>query len=96
MNGRRLATVMLLLVLLAICFVSAPVFSGEHPWDADLVDVDKGGDDFDPFAGGDQDQDTLNSNDETPEGPKEGDGSSFEFSDILDAAADVIIWIITN
>ena len=57
MNGRRLSAVIMLLALFAACLVSAPAFSGEHPWDADIND--------DRFGGGadyrydDQGKDTV-------------------------------------
>lgn len=35
MKGRNLTAFLMLLVFAAACFVSAPVSSGEHPWDAD-------------------------------------------------------------
>jgi len=35
MKGRSLTALLMLLVLAVACFVSAPVSSGEHPWDAD-------------------------------------------------------------
>ncbi len=38
MNGRILKAILLLLVLLVACFTSAPVLSGENPWDSDRGD----------------------------------------------------------
>ncbi len=38
MNGRVLSAILLLLVLSIACFIAAPVFSGEHPWDSDRGD----------------------------------------------------------
>ncbi|MBU0985174.1 MAG: hypothetical protein KKA42_14965 [candidate division Zixibacteria bacterium] len=35
MKGKTLSAILMMLVLLVACFVSVPVFSGEHPWDAD-------------------------------------------------------------
>jgi len=35
MNGRRLTTVLLLTIAVTVGFVTAPVLSGEHPWDSD-------------------------------------------------------------
>jgi len=35
MQNLRIIAVLLVLSLVAFCFVSAPVLSGEHPWDAD-------------------------------------------------------------
>ena len=40
MKGSRLIAVILLLSLALVCFISAPVFSGDDPWD---VDNDGGG-----------------------------------------------------
>lgn len=35
MKTSRVTALLLLVALALVCFVSAPVFSGEHPWDAD-------------------------------------------------------------
>lgn len=35
MDGRRLTAVLLLMVAVAVGFVTAPALSGEHPWDSD-------------------------------------------------------------
>lgn len=35
MKGRLLTTLLMLLAITAVCFISAPVHSGEHPWDSD-------------------------------------------------------------
>lgn len=35
MKGRTLTALLMLLALVIACMVSAPVFSVEHPWDAD-------------------------------------------------------------
>jgi hypothetical protein len=43
MIGRRLTVVLLLLVAVTVCFVTAPVLSGEHPWDSDRTGGDGAG-----------------------------------------------------
>lgn len=40
MKGSRLLAAIILLSLALVCFISAPVFSGDDPWD---VDGDQGG-----------------------------------------------------
>ena len=35
MDGKKLTAMLLLLTAMALAFVSAPVLSGEHPWDSD-------------------------------------------------------------
>ena len=40
MKTSRVTVLMLLVALAFVCFVSAPVFSGEHPWDADDTGTD--------------------------------------------------------
>ena len=35
MKGRCITVFLMLLALVAVCIVSAPVLSSEHPWDAD-------------------------------------------------------------
>ena len=47
MNGRVLMVLFMSLALLATCFISAPVLSGEHPWDSDR----DGDDERDPDLG---------------------------------------------
>jgi hypothetical protein len=43
MDSKRLTAVLLLLMALAVGFVTAPVLSGEHPWDSDRTNGnDKG------------------------------------------------------
>ena len=41
MNGRAWSAIFMLLVLLAVGLVSAPVLSGEHPWDSDNTGEEK-------------------------------------------------------
>jgi len=38
MDGRRLTAVLLLMVAVAVGFITAPALSGEHPWDSDRTD----------------------------------------------------------
>ena len=40
MKTSRVSALLLLVALALVCFVSAPVLSGEHPWDADNVGTD--------------------------------------------------------
>ncbi|MEE8576938.1 MAG: hypothetical protein V3T31_06755 [candidate division Zixibacteria bacterium] len=54
MKRSKVSALWLMLALLTLCFISAPVFSGEHPWDAD--DPGQGGE---PGTGGDGDTDTT-------------------------------------
>ena len=43
MDGRRLTAVLLLMVAVAVGFITAPALSGEHPWDSDRTDGKGGG-----------------------------------------------------
>jgi len=43
MDSRKLTAVMLVLMAVTIGFVTAPVFSGEHPWDSDRTQGDPNG-----------------------------------------------------
>lgn len=43
MDSRRLTLVLLLMVAVTAGFVTAPVFSGEHPWDSDRTGGTVGG-----------------------------------------------------
>ncbi len=38
MNGKKLSLIILLLAFAAAFMSSGPVFSGEHPWDADVTE----------------------------------------------------------
>jgi hypothetical protein len=40
MRTSRVSALLLLIALAFVCFVSAPVLSGEHPWDADDTGTD--------------------------------------------------------
>lgn len=40
MKTSRVTALLLLVALAFLCFVSAPVLSGEHPWDADNTGSD--------------------------------------------------------
>jgi len=50
MNG-RIFTALLVLAIGLVCFVSAPVTSGEHPWDSDVTSGEVG-----DILGGDEEQ----------------------------------------
>jgi hypothetical protein len=43
MDSRKLTLVLLLMVAVTAGFVTAPVFSGEHPWDSDRTGGTLGG-----------------------------------------------------
>jgi hypothetical protein len=43
MVGRRSFVVLVLLTLIAACMAVAPALSGEHPWDADSQNPNRGG-----------------------------------------------------
>lgn len=45
MKTSRVTALLLLVALAFVCFVSVPVFSGEHPWDADDSGTDGTGSD---------------------------------------------------
>jgi len=40
MSGKLFKAILLMLVLSVACLITAPVFSGEHPWDSDVVGKD--------------------------------------------------------
>jgi hypothetical protein len=69
MQNLRIIAVLFVLALVAFCFVSAPVLSGEHPWDAD-----------DGSGGGETEADTTTSTVEGADGTagqQDGSGASW-------------------